>query len=74
MGQHLDRWIVDHVILCKTLDLYGLDGTSLNWLQNILKDRLQFVKVNNHLSCSKEVRMGVPQGSIQGLFLFIVYM
>ena len=64
---------IDHNILCKKLHLYGLDNTSLRWFSSYLEDRRQMVKVNDHLSESKPITMGVPQGSIIGPFLFIVY-
>ena len=64
---------INHVILCKKLDLYGLDNASLKWFHSYLSDRLQLVKVNSHLSSHEVVKMGVPQGSILGPFLFIVY-
>ena len=64
---------IDHDILCKELKLYGLDKNSLEWFRNYLNDRTQMVKVNNYLSSTKHVSMGVPQGSILGPFLFILY-
>ena len=64
---------IDHTILCKKLKLYGLDLQALNWFCNYLSDRKQMVKINCHLSDMKPVQMGVPQGSIIGPFLFIIY-
>ena len=64
---------IDHVILCKKLALYGLDANSVNWCKNYLGHRKQIVKLNNVRSSPLTVTMGVPQGSIIGPFLFIVY-
>ena len=66
--------IIDHKILLKKLKLYGLDNHCLNWFRNYRNNRTQVVKINQHIvSEPQSVRMGVPQGSILGPFLFIVY-
>ena len=59
---------LNHEILCKKLKLYGLDQNSLNWCIDYLSDRGQQVKLG-----PLQVEMGVPQGSIIGPLLFIVY-
>ena len=64
---------IDHEILCEKLKLYGLDEVSLKWFKNYLSDRTQVVRVDNNLSHTSHIKMGVPQGSIVGPFLFIVY-
>ena len=65
---------IDHKILLKKLKLYGLDNHCLNWFRNYRNNRTQVVKINQHIvSEPQSVRMGVPQGSILGPFLFIVY-
>ena len=62
-----------HCILCTKLEYYGLDRNLFNWCINCLSNRKQKVKLNNHISTCLPVEMGVPQGSIIGSFLFILY-
>ena len=64
---------IDHTILCKQLALYGLDTNSLKWCENYLSNRKQIVRMEGVKSSALPVKIGVPQGSIIGLFLFIVY-
>ena len=64
---------VDHNILLRKLKLIGLDSESLNWFESYLSNRLQKTSINNTLSSSLPVLVGVPQGSILGPLLFIIY-
>ena len=68
---------VDHSILLKKLEHYGKKGRSLSWLQSYLSSRNQYIEYkqdnktgNTELS---SVICGVPQGSILGPLLFIIY-
>ena len=65
---------VDHSILLQKLRHYGIDDASRGWFQNYLDSRLQQTRANDMTSSLQEVRMGVPQGSVLGPLLFIVYM
>lgn len=65
---------IDHGILLQKLDRYGIRGICLNWFESYLSDRLQFTSFNNIKSKLQTVRCGVPQGSILGPLLFIIYM
>ena len=57
----------------KKLHFYGLRGVAQEWIQSYLENRKQFVSVNNcHLEIIN-VSCGVPQGSILGPKLFIMY-
>ena len=53
---------------------YGIRGTILKWFESYLTDRLQFVTFDGTQSEVKSVKGGVPQGSILGPLLFIIYM
>ncbi len=62
-----------HKGLIFKLRTFGIDGTLLEWLENYLTDRLQRVVINGQSSEWKNVSAGVPQGSILGPLLFLVY-
>ena len=64
---------IDHTILLDKLCRYGIRGVTLNWFKHYLNDRKQFVSYNNTTSVSMKVTCGVPQGSILGPLLFILY-
>ena len=64
---------VNHDILIKKLESYGIRGNILNWLKSYLNNRTQYVHYNGYDSDKKTVTHGVPQGSILGPLLFILY-
>ena len=64
---------VDHTILIKKLDYYGIRGTALEWFKSYLSDRTQRVSINGELSKDREIKYGVPQGSLLGPLLFLIY-
>ena len=64
---------IDHNILLIKLCKYGIRGKTLNWFRNDLSNRYQFVSINNTSSSFLRIECGVPQGSILGPILFILY-
>ena len=64
---------VDHCILLNKLEKYGIRGNILNWFKSYLSFREQFVEYNDCHSDKKQITHGVPQGSILGPLLFILY-
>ena len=64
---------VNHGTLITKLRKYGVDGALLKWIKSYLTNRMQSVIIDNNLSDFQEVRVGVPQGSVLGPLLFIIY-
>ena len=65
---------IDHQKLLQTLEnKYHITGTALKWFQSYLKDRKFCVKIQDDLSSEVDLKHGVPQGSVLGPLLFILY-
>ena len=65
---------VNHQILLKKLYHYGIRGIPLKWFESYLSNRQQRTVLNNSESSFKQIVCGVPQGSILGPLLFLVYL
>ena len=77
IGVHLDLLkafdTIDHDILLHKLDYYGFRGIVLDWLRDYLSNKTQYVSYNDNKFDLKTILCGVPQGSILGPLLFILY-
>ena len=62
-----------HDILIEKLALFAIGGKLLKLIVSYLTDRTQFVQINNHKSTLQKVTSGVPQGSILGSLLFLMF-
>ena len=64
---------VNHSVLLKKLEHYGVRGIPLQWFWSYLSGRKQHVSVAGNLSETLEISCGVPQGSVLGPLLFLLY-
>ena len=64
---------VNHDILCEKLAFYGFRGNSQLLIKSFLSNRQQYVSINRFDSSKLDIHCGVPQGSILGPLLFLLY-
>ena len=65
---------INHKILLHKMHIFfGISGLQLNWFESYLSNREQQCEVNDKSSTPKRIICGVPQGSILGLLLFLLY-
>ena len=65
--------LVDHQILLKKLQCYKCNDSCLSWFESYLCSKTQRVSLNNNFSEASDVIYGVPQGSILGPLLFLIF-
>ena len=66
--------ILDHANLLDQLRHYSINRTSLDWFRSYLSNRKQYVEIDNERSPCLYIKTGVPQGSILGPLLLLIYM
>ena len=64
---------VDHKILLSKLSHYGICRNAYNWLKSYLENRAQMFSINGSLSNNRSLTFGVPQWTILGQLLFLLY-
>ena len=71
MAKAFDK--VSHKLLLHKLFNIGIQGDVLKWIKTYLFNRIQSVKIDNNMSKPQKVISGVPQGSVLGQILFLIY-
>ena len=65
--------MADHEILIRKFEHYGVRGAAKDWFCSYFANRKQFVSINNQNSTIQTILTGVPQSSVLGPLLFLIY-
>ena len=65
--------VINHGILQRKPRTYGIRGLAYEWFKSYISDRLQYVEIENNKSHALPIGIGVPQGSILGPLLYLIY-
>ncbi len=65
--------LVDHELLLSKMLSYGLSNAAINLLSNYLRDRKKHVQISDCISDFVIIVLGVPQGSVLGPLLFLIF-
>ena len=65
--------LVNHELLVKKLELMGFDKSALNWFKSYLSGRSQCVHIDGQTSKLRHISVGVPQGSVLGALMYILF-
>ena len=71
--QSINTQICSVTIIINILNHYGIRGVSNDWFKSYLSNRYQYVSINGYESGLAAINSGVPQGSVLGLLLFLLY-
>jgi hypothetical protein len=64
---------IQHKLLIEKLEHYGIEGWPLKWFKEYLSDREQYVEIEGKKAEKRKVKCGVPQGSVLGPILFLIF-
>ena len=64
---------INHDILLSKLNHYSIRGVAFDWLKSCLSNRTQYATINNERCEIQTIKYGVPQDSILGPLLFLIY-
>ena len=65
--------VINHELLLQKLEAYGFDDIVMSWFSDYLSERYQCLQVESSFSPDERVPWGVPQGSILGTLLFLIF-